>query len=118
MKKRFTYIFSIDILLAIISLVLFFITKGWVIIPMTLIIFLWAYGIIYVPRRYKSNLPSFNDKTFSSVFDFIGIFGMLYTALTDNHLLVVHIIALICLLLILVFSIYGLVFIQKNKSQT
>ena len=50
MKKRFTSIFSINILLAIISLVLFFIDKNWTQIPITLIIFL-AIGYLVFKKR-------------------------------------------------------------------
>ena len=116
MKKRFTAIFIIDIILAIICMILFFIAeigeKGWISIPvMLVIVLLWIYGL-----THKSKLFLFNNKTFKHLFNFIGILALIYNSLADSKLLVIQIIAFIFLVLILAFSSYELVLVSKKKT--
>ena len=113
MKKRFAYIFIADIILTIITIILFFIIgEGWTQIPISLIIvFLWFYGL-----THKPNLPLFSNKTFNILFNSIGFLAIIYNPLEDSKILAIRIIAFIFQALIIIFSIYELIFLYKNET--
>ena len=115
MKKRFTYIFSVNIFLTLISLVLFFIVdKSWTQVSIALIALLWLYGLTLF--YHKTKLESLKDKVFNDLFNAIGICAILYACLVNSRFLVIQIITFIFLILMLVFSIYELVFLYKKET--